>query len=319
MLADRVALMMEGRLLQFREPRLFYGTPSTPAVARFFRNENFLPGKKHGNSMLTPSGGESACRRLAGVADGDVLLTVRPEHAAINCHGDSNCVEALVTAVTFMGTHLRRMPRGEHAWRVSAPPEQPKTVAASLSETAPITRVADARRHTRVNWRQHSRIRKAITTSLSLRLRSASANGPSQRRVANDASPYLDSFYNGREIIRPPRQLACDADGTQHAKPTIFSPLRRLPQMAAKLPHTRRSNLPAFYIRRRAGPRVLLLRTTGLSYGGSLMLPAETAIEGQGLRWFTAPRSRALAPPCPCGTSLGAQAAQLHLQGGRDR
>lgn len=128
MLADRVALIMDGRLLQFGDPRSFYDRPSTPAVARFFRNENLLPGKKLGEYVDT-AWGRVCAPQAACVADGDVLLTVRPEHVAITCHGDSNCVAAVVTAVTYMGTYTSvECTVGEHVWNVSAPPDQTPSI-----------------------------------------------------------------------------------------------------------------------------------------------------------------------------------------------
>ncbi|MFN8466984.1 MAG: ABC transporter ATP-binding protein [Caldilineaceae bacterium] len=141
MLADRVALMMEGRLLQYGEPRSFYDRPSTPAVARFFRSENFLPGKKRGEYVDTACG--TICAPLAAsVADGDVLLTVRPEHVAITSHGASNCVPAVVTAVTYMGTHTSvECSVGGHAWKVSVPPDQPAAVGESVYLQLPPSRV----------------------------------------------------------------------------------------------------------------------------------------------------------------------------------
>ena len=48
MLADRVALMFDGVLQQYDTPQAFYDRPRTVAIARFFRNDNFLPGTKQG-------------------------------------------------------------------------------------------------------------------------------------------------------------------------------------------------------------------------------------------------------------------------------
>ncbi|MBK8047561.1 MAG: ABC transporter ATP-binding protein, partial [Anaerolineales bacterium] len=91
MLADRVALMMEGNLLQFDTPRSLYARPRTQTVARFFRNENFLAGRKHGARVDTAEGAIFAPEAMC-VADGDVLVTVRPEHVDLVSVMDTNCV-----------------------------------------------------------------------------------------------------------------------------------------------------------------------------------------------------------------------------------
>jgi ABC-type Fe3+/spermidine/putrescine transport system ATPase subunit len=128
MLADRVALMMEGKLLQFGEPRSFYDRPQTPSVARFFRNDNVLPGKKRWSSVETECGTIYAPQATC-VADGDVLVTVRPEHIGIVHNMEPNCIWAVVTAVTFMGTHtLVESMVGGQTWRASAPPDQSTAV-----------------------------------------------------------------------------------------------------------------------------------------------------------------------------------------------
>jgi ABC-type Fe3+/spermidine/putrescine transport system ATPase subunit len=124
MLADRIALMMEGKLLQFDVPRSFYARPCMPSVARFFRNENFLPGRKRGALVETEYGAISASQ-AACVADGNVLITVRPEHVTIVHEMEPNCVCAEVSMVTYMGTHTSvDLVVGGRSWRVSTSPDQ---------------------------------------------------------------------------------------------------------------------------------------------------------------------------------------------------
>lgn len=123
MLADRIALMMEGELLQFDTPRAFYTRPQTQAVARFFRNENFLEGRKRGAVVETALGSilAPAC---ADLPDGDVLITVRPEHVSLVCDARPNSIAAIVTSVTYMGTYTRvETLVGNRRWVVAAPPD----------------------------------------------------------------------------------------------------------------------------------------------------------------------------------------------------
>jgi len=46
MLADRIALMLQGRIQQDGLPQSFYEQPATQGVARFFGTKNFVPGTK---------------------------------------------------------------------------------------------------------------------------------------------------------------------------------------------------------------------------------------------------------------------------------
>lgn len=121
MLADRVALMFHGVLQQYGEPRAFYERPQSTTVARFFRNENFLPGIKQGNQVQTDLG------RIElpwdhTVADGPVLLTIRPEHVALTADSQMNLIPATVDAVIYMGGYLQlQLQVGPRLWLVNAP------------------------------------------------------------------------------------------------------------------------------------------------------------------------------------------------------
>jgi ABC-type Fe3+/spermidine/putrescine transport system ATPase subunit len=79
MLADRVALMFEGVLHQYDVPRAFYERPQSIAVAHFFRNDNLLLGVKQGQHVATRLGDLAIDPHRIAIADGPVLLTVRPE------------------------------------------------------------------------------------------------------------------------------------------------------------------------------------------------------------------------------------------------
>ena len=132
MLADRIALMMEGQLLQFDTPRAFYARPHTQAVARFFRNENFLEGRKRGDVVETAFGPILA-PSCTGAPDGDVLITVRPEHASLVCNAKPNSIAAVVTSITYMGTYTRvEILVGDRQWVVAAPPDQTPVMGAHV-------------------------------------------------------------------------------------------------------------------------------------------------------------------------------------------
>jgi len=99
--ADRVAVMREGRIEQIGTPEELYVTPATPFVAEFVGLSNQVPGDLVGGRV-----------RVAGVEvdqlgerlpDGPVTALVRPEDIAFAAGG----VPAVVVASSFLGS-LRR-------------------------------------------------------------------------------------------------------------------------------------------------------------------------------------------------------------------
>ena len=121
MLADKVALMLEGKLQQYDVPRVFYERPHTATVARFFRNENILAGIKRGKQVETMVGTLTLPDSL-DFADGPVLLTVRPEEVKIASEAapSENYVTATVTSTVYLGTHTQFVLLvGNQTWRAS--------------------------------------------------------------------------------------------------------------------------------------------------------------------------------------------------------
>lgn len=122
MLADRVALLMDGVLQQYDEPRAFYERPTSVAVARFFRNENFLAGVKTGKQVQTAVG-LLEVQRSDHIADGPVLLTVRPEQVQLDPTATTNAFPVTVQTVTYMGGHQQlQLNIGERPWLVHTSP-----------------------------------------------------------------------------------------------------------------------------------------------------------------------------------------------------
>jgi len=121
MLADRIALLFDGVLQQFDRPRAFYERPRSARIARFFRNENFLHGRKEGERIvcggihLAVGGGEEH-------PDGEYLLTVRPEEVRIADTQVENSIRAQVLAAVYMGTYMQLLLDVEgQQWRVHGP------------------------------------------------------------------------------------------------------------------------------------------------------------------------------------------------------
>lgn len=132
MLADRVALMVEGRLQQYATPRVFYEQPANMTVARFFRNENFLPGKKCG-AVIKTSIGSLALQNADQWPDGPVSVTLRPEQVALTKTEGLNTIDVTVCQVDYLGTYQQlTVNLGEVQWHVHAPTDLPVAAGDSI-------------------------------------------------------------------------------------------------------------------------------------------------------------------------------------------
>jgi ABC-type Fe3+/spermidine/putrescine transport system ATPase subunit len=102
MLADRIALMQDGGLLQVDTPTAFYERPNSVDVARFFGGRNFVPGRMVNGRFETAMGmfevGDGA------PTDGSVM-TIRQE--AIEIGSGDNAFNATVRRSMYLGTLLR--------------------------------------------------------------------------------------------------------------------------------------------------------------------------------------------------------------------
>ena len=99
-LADHIAVMMGGRILQWGTPAQVYERPTTPWVARFVGNTVELAGRWLGGEVSCALGNLQAILMDEEVAEGGpVRVVVRPEWITIG-EGD---VEAAVTSVSYSG------------------------------------------------------------------------------------------------------------------------------------------------------------------------------------------------------------------------
>ena len=102
-IADRIALLLDGRLRQYDRPEAFYRRPADAAVAAFFGGRNVFPGVAAGGVFDGPLG------RLtlpAGLPTGPGLLTFRPEAVRLG-PAPVNAREAVVTDRLYRGTLTR--------------------------------------------------------------------------------------------------------------------------------------------------------------------------------------------------------------------
>jgi ABC-type Fe3+/spermidine/putrescine transport system ATPase subunit len=102
-LADRVALILDGRLRQYDPADHFYKRPANEAVARFFGGQNFVRGESRGMKFSCSLGTLSL---PDGMVQGAGLLTIRPEAIRIG-PAATNTLTAQVTDRIYLGTQTR--------------------------------------------------------------------------------------------------------------------------------------------------------------------------------------------------------------------
>ena len=107
-LADQIALLFDGQLQQFGEPRAFYERPATVKVVRFFGGVNFITGTKRDKRVETALG-PFQLPSMCNLDDGPVILTIRPENVmlSINKHHHHNVIEGRILSHLYAGTHTR--------------------------------------------------------------------------------------------------------------------------------------------------------------------------------------------------------------------
>ncbi|GAB5471078.1 MAG: ABC transporter ATP-binding protein [Rhodospirillales bacterium] len=103
-LADRIAVMFDGRICQYDEPPVFYDRPQSIQIARFFGTRNLIPARIAEGVAETAIGRFAVQRGL--VQNGPGMLTIRPEAMVIGKE-DANGLSARITARVYLGTQVR--------------------------------------------------------------------------------------------------------------------------------------------------------------------------------------------------------------------
>jgi ABC-type Fe3+/spermidine/putrescine transport system ATPase subunit len=124
LLADRIALIIGGRLQQIGPPEAFYERPASLAVARFFGAQNFLPGTLDAGGGVVRTAVGPLPLRQDGLPPGPVTAIIRPEHVRLACPTTDGGLPGLVRERQFIG--------GMHRYIVEVGPAQ----LAALQPTA---------------------------------------------------------------------------------------------------------------------------------------------------------------------------------------
>ncbi len=106
-IADRVAVMRRGKILQVGTPMEVYNRPKTPFVAYFMGDTEFFEGEPKkitdGEIIFEIEGKEIAIHHEEKVENGKLLLGIRPEYIYLSDKKDGNALEGIITEAKFLG------------------------------------------------------------------------------------------------------------------------------------------------------------------------------------------------------------------------
>ena len=106
-LADRIAVMAEGRILQVASPDELYRRPADPMIADFLGRMNWFEGTIHTSGMVETEIGIVAAQ--TGTLRGSVRIGLRPTDIAVShqASGDANEFAGRVSKEVFLGEHVQ--------------------------------------------------------------------------------------------------------------------------------------------------------------------------------------------------------------------
>jgi iron(III) transport system ATP-binding protein len=107
-MADRIAIIDRGRLIQAGTPRELYRRPTSRFVAEFLGETNLLAGRvveiSNGRTVVETSGGHITAPRSGAAALGEqILCSVRPESMRLVGGQEGGTLQGRVLEVTYLG------------------------------------------------------------------------------------------------------------------------------------------------------------------------------------------------------------------------
>ncbi|MER8232514.1 ABC transporter ATP-binding protein [Streptomyces sp. NPDC094049] len=97
--ADRVAVVRDGRVAQCGTPQELYARPADPWVASFVGEAVLLPGSARAGTVTTALGAVS----VGDAQEGEGTVVLRPEQLRLVPHGDAAAARGRVSEVRFHG------------------------------------------------------------------------------------------------------------------------------------------------------------------------------------------------------------------------
>ena len=101
-LANRIAVMEAGRIVQQGEPRAIYREPATSFVSTFIGDANLLKGERRNGTVALACGGMLA----SPGRDGPVNVVIRPEALQL---GDTPRISGTMTDLVYLGAYTKLM------------------------------------------------------------------------------------------------------------------------------------------------------------------------------------------------------------------
>lgn len=142
-MADRMAIMQRGRLIQMGTPRGIYHHPANRFIADFIGETNLIPGKvtETGDQITveTAVGAITAKEAPREVTPGDaVYCSIRPEHIDVLRDEETRAVmfPAEVRQVFFLGNHEQYFLKLSDGTEIKALEFQTEAAAAEIGQTA---------------------------------------------------------------------------------------------------------------------------------------------------------------------------------------
>ncbi len=140
-LADRIALLDRGKIVQLATPRELYDKPVNRFAADFIGLMNFIDGAVAHSGFEAPGLGRLPAPN--GVADGPAALAIRPERVRVTDAADGAAIQGQVEGAAFLGQDVIA-----HV----AVPNLPRPMVARLAAGHPLSAKLARGQQVWLNW-----------------------------------------------------------------------------------------------------------------------------------------------------------------------
>ena len=106
-MADRIAILKDGKLLQCDSPHEVYERPNSRFVAEFIGVMNFIPGKLVDGSVVASDGTKFKGSHAAAIHEGAAVAAVRPERINLFPKTAENTLKGIVEAKAYHGQDMQ--------------------------------------------------------------------------------------------------------------------------------------------------------------------------------------------------------------------
>jgi len=144
-MSDRMAVMMDGEILQLDTPTEIYNKPLNLQVAEFIGSPkiNILPAESDDKGEITCMG-LTMTQSLRSPKQGDILLGMRPEHTDLLTSNSKNCFNGKITYKENLGSDIYLhviLKEGQHKMIVRTEPG--KALDAKIGDNVKIGLIED--------------------------------------------------------------------------------------------------------------------------------------------------------------------------------